>query len=589
MKPVKKKKRGFTLVEVIVTLAIIGVVLIIALPLIGNLRDSNKDKKYDAYRDSFTAASKLYVDRYSENLFGNYENGCAVITYQNLLDADLIKPIDDEDITCDTDSSVVNVEKNDDKYSYLTSLQCVNTKTDEVRYEYYDEGSEDFVCEEVNANDKNSPTISATPAKNTTWMNADRLVGEYEKIDQYDTNSQVNLKFFIQDFNGLNKNQSLKWTWESGSSSETFTHDFHNKKNSSIKTLSLDVPKKKVPDGDNVDGVYYLTIEGNNKNGNYGVQDSLGNTTFVSSRFGPYYIDNKKPTMNPTITSTNSSYHSLKVTININGSDSHGIQKMYISNTGYMKGNKWQSYQSSVTWTLPGDYDGKSRTVYITLMDNAGNITNKSVSYTVYSFCTEQVQSGAWQDTSSCSAQCGDTGVKSQQILLVDKYFNNHQCGYQQRTGVSCNRRACCGSNVVEYKNTNSCSKSCGGGNYKREAYSIYNGQRCSAYDDWKGPSCNTQGCCSASNPTACPPYHSCRIGTTVIYEYGDGGGYQGTVTDGQTLYIISSNSYMHYVYVPGGGKFHAYDWRVGQGYGWVYKNCIEPLGTNCAYSQCRG
>ena len=74
----KKIKRGFTLVEVIVVIAIIGIIFVISLPLIGDLKDSNKDKAYEAYRASFVAASKLYVDMNSEEMFGNYNEGCCL-------------------------------------------------------------------------------------------------------------------------------------------------------------------------------------------------------------------------------------------------------------------------------------------------------------------------------------------------------------------------------------------------------------------------------------------------------------------------------------------------------------------------------
>ena len=53
-------------------------------------------------------------------------------------------------------------------------------------------------------------------------------------------------------------------------------------------------------------------------------------------------------------------------------------------------------------------------------------------------------------------------------------------------------------------------------------------------------------------------------------------------------LYITDSSGSMHYVYVPGGGKFNAYDWSK-KNYGWIFKNCTGPVCTNCAYVQCKG
>ena len=147
---IKRKKQGFTLVEVIITLAIIGVVLVIALPLIGNLKEANKDKSFEAYGESFKAASKLYVD------------------------ADLIKPISVENVTCDTSDSKVYVTKDGDKISYYSSIKCVYKDSNEVRYSE----SEEIKAGEckVPTSDKNSPVIEANPKKHETWVNADRLV-----------------------------------------------------------------------------------------------------------------------------------------------------------------------------------------------------------------------------------------------------------------------------------------------------------------------------------------------------------------------------------------------------------------------------
>ena len=102
-----KNVKGFTIVEVIVTLAIIGIILIIALPRLVGLKDSNNDKKYDAYRDSILAASKLYVDDEGKDMFGNYSSGCKVVSYQDLKDKNLVKDFGDSNVKVNIDDTFV--------------------------------------------------------------------------------------------------------------------------------------------------------------------------------------------------------------------------------------------------------------------------------------------------------------------------------------------------------------------------------------------------------------------------------------------------------------------------------------------------
>ena len=63
----------------------------------------------------------------------------------------------------------------------------------------------------------------------------------------------------------------------------------------------------------------------------------------------------------------------------------------------------------------------------------------------------------------------------------------------------------------VTYSQTSTCSVSCGGGRYKRLAYSAYDSSyRCSGSDDWSGSTCNTQYCCNVSNCNSCSGNNYC-------------------------------------------------------------------------------
>ena len=57
-----KKIKGFTLVELLVTVSILGLITAMSIPVIRNIIEANTIKKYATYKDSVETSAKLYVD-----------------------------------------------------------------------------------------------------------------------------------------------------------------------------------------------------------------------------------------------------------------------------------------------------------------------------------------------------------------------------------------------------------------------------------------------------------------------------------------------------------------------------------------------
>ena len=55
--------KGFTLTELIVTMAIIGVISLISLPAITELQKSGRQAVYESYEKVLVNGAKLYVDK----------------------------------------------------------------------------------------------------------------------------------------------------------------------------------------------------------------------------------------------------------------------------------------------------------------------------------------------------------------------------------------------------------------------------------------------------------------------------------------------------------------------------------------------
>ena len=71
----KINSKGFTLVELLATMVILGIITGISMPLLRNVMARREYKKYDTYQESLIYASKLYVDSYKEDLFGYSKSG----------------------------------------------------------------------------------------------------------------------------------------------------------------------------------------------------------------------------------------------------------------------------------------------------------------------------------------------------------------------------------------------------------------------------------------------------------------------------------------------------------------------------------
>ena len=126
----REKQKGFTLVEVLVAVAIMAIITILAFPSIKQFQASNAKKKYETYKMAAESAAKLYVDAYAEDLFGYNYTGCSNIKFSELESSNLLKKYADSNIICDGDESYVYVNKNGDKYDYSVKMVCVKKSDD---------------------------------------------------------------------------------------------------------------------------------------------------------------------------------------------------------------------------------------------------------------------------------------------------------------------------------------------------------------------------------------------------------------------------------------------------------------------------
>ena len=137
----KLDDKGFTLVELLVSMSIMGLLIIMAFPTIRTIQTNNTNSKFEEYGKAAVSAAKLYTDSYAEDLFDmNNNNGQTSIDFNELVKKGLLKDINISDSTCLNGSSV-NVVKYKDDYTYCLNLVCtLKNSTNEVYRKVSNEG-----------------------------------------------------------------------------------------------------------------------------------------------------------------------------------------------------------------------------------------------------------------------------------------------------------------------------------------------------------------------------------------------------------------------------------------------------------------
>lgn len=138
--------KGFTMVELLVAMAIMGLLIIMAFPTIRAIRANNTETKYEEYGKSAISAAKIYIDSYSDDFFDPEQNSqYKSLPFRDLVKKDLLKDINVSDSSCINGSSVRIVKYNSD-YDYCLDLHCTSGSK-----EVYTETDRKGSCKDFNS------------------------------------------------------------------------------------------------------------------------------------------------------------------------------------------------------------------------------------------------------------------------------------------------------------------------------------------------------------------------------------------------------------------------------------------------------
>ncbi len=504
----RKKEKGFTLVELLVTISILGLITAMSIPVIRNIIEANTLKKYTTYKDSVETSAKLYVDSYSEDLFGKNKSGCAYITYDQMKDKNLIKNIQENNVSCNSDKTYVRVVKLNGKYAYATQIGCGNSS-----------GNEKIASSKVNV----LYPETGVPRNETCDYDAKTKlsvkVSPYESYEKTDKKRYA-LKIILESFTGINKGVQVSYAWhkEGTDSSKDIWQDATFKSISSSKqeeqilnTKTITLKSSEILTPDKETGSYKLLVKINN------AIDITGTNLITdlnkTATFGPYKIDNQPPVINSLSVSSRESFFGFKAKVSINATDNNMLSsqndvKVCIkTNTSSCSSNDYKAYASSYDITIPGEkYDGSTKKIYVYVKDNAGNVTSKTLDYTLYKECSTSIlDSNNLKEKGTCTKKCGG-GTRLDTYGKKDKY-TGVQCSGTAKKQEKCNTMECCSKTNKETQSWggwSNCSKTCGGGSQSHSRIILYKSAydssiECNRETESASQSCNTHSCVSVS------------------------------------------------------------------------------------------
>ena len=126
-------QKGFTLIEVILVIAIISIIAVILMPNIFVLVSKNKEKSCHNLQDNIISATKIYTNdnKYDLDIKCYVANDPTTITYVSLRDlvesgdlkSPIINPMTDEEISLEEEVKVMDNGTNKE-FSYNFDLDC---------------------------------------------------------------------------------------------------------------------------------------------------------------------------------------------------------------------------------------------------------------------------------------------------------------------------------------------------------------------------------------------------------------------------------------------------------------------------------
>ena len=136
MKNISNKTKGFTLIEILGVIVIMGLIMMVVIPTLSQMIHDNDNKAYKNYYDLIEEGTRVYAGKLTDKLGTSKYTGCTRITLSELIDKEYVKEFNNKSVTCTTPG---NITIRNEKGSIAVKFRLLCTEKGEKVYDSSDE------------------------------------------------------------------------------------------------------------------------------------------------------------------------------------------------------------------------------------------------------------------------------------------------------------------------------------------------------------------------------------------------------------------------------------------------------------------
>ena len=318
-----KNKRGFTLVEILAVILILGTISILVITTINNSSAKAKEKLLETKKNTAIQGLILWAQNNRTCFLNDASNNNECIIGLNKDEGDCVYT-GEKNLLLSCSTTYVNLAENniikyDNKDSKLVINPINNSSMNDVNVTiYYDQANKVFLDKEprqviVKRERAQEPGIEVLPEQDQIWSSTKLInIIYYSGIDYFKTGG------------------TLQYGWSVSKKEEPITYkSYPLNYGDNENEISLSINDNRVNEKDLLNGKYYLWLKT--------TLETTGGYKFKKEVFGEYFFDNEPPS-------------TPKMTM------------VYVDSND---NNKWKTYQG--TWETSNNFVGKwtSNNIYV--------------------------------------------------------------------------------------------------------------------------------------------------------------------------------------------------------------------------------